>query len=306
MENPPKASRARVFGLLSAAALLLAAIAAAGLFERGRRTAARPDRDAAAWAGALAELAGRLDAAVVYERGGDIYKLVIGRAAPERLASSGSYPRWAPDSQTVAFLRGNQIMQVPAAGGAATVLATAGQPRAIAYHPNGAEVLFVEGKAIKAVAVRDRTVRTVLDGHAFRELDIAADGVRLVTTIKRVLRGFHVVGFDLATGVEEEFGSGCSANLSPDGKLVTRNWGSHEELAILEWESGKVAGVLHAPPGTAFDNHTWSNAQDWLVSRSEGAAQDILVHELAADRTTRVTNTGDCDRPDLFVYRTAP
>jgi hypothetical protein len=236
---------------------------------------------------------------VVYQRPDGIYKTVIGRPESIPLALDGSYPRWSPDGQSVAFVRGHQIMRVPANGGEAERLADADDARAVAWHPNGLEVLFTDGQSIKSVALDTRAVRTVVSGHTFRELDFALPA-RLVTSTRRF--GVSIRAFDLATGRDWKISSGCSASLSPNGERVTNNSDNHRQLLLRRWTNGEIVQTLDAPPGRTLDNQYWSNESNWIASVSDDTDQtDVFVISVSQNRAWQVTFTGDCDRPDLYV-----
>ena len=262
--------------------------------------AQEPDAsDSEAARAAAIELGGRLDGSVVFQRADGIYVVRIGEFEPRRLAAPGTYPRWAPDGRAVAFVRGNEIMQVQADGSNLRMLATTRRGKAVACHPNGKDVLFTDIDAIKAVDLESGEIRTLVTGTEFFGLDISAAGDRLVATVKR--RGYEVRAFDLTEDRSWTLGSGCSGSLSPDAELASNNMGGHHRLALRRWGNGEIAATLHAPKGTAFDNHFWSNAPDWLACIREGKETDILIHQVSSDRSTQVTFRGDADRPDLFV-----
>ncbi|MBU1693950.1 MAG: hypothetical protein KKC51_08290, partial [Verrucomicrobia bacterium] len=106
---------------------------------------------------------------------------------------------------------------------------------------------------------------------------------------------------DPGSGKQWRIAGGCSASLAPDGRRVTNNEGDHRKLAIRDFESGARLGMVNAPPDLAFDNQFWSNADNWLVSKSEGPFEDVFVHDILKNEAFRVTFVGQCDRPDLFV-----
>jgi hypothetical protein len=251
-------------------------------------------------AASLTELREEVEGAVVYEHRGGIYKTVIGGKKGILLAEMGTCPRWSPDGRHVAFLRGGYLMRMNAAGGEAEVLLAVKDPRALAYHPNNREIFFTDGRAVKSYALADREVRTVVKGLRCLEIDVAAGGARLVATVKKI--SFRIYAFDLRTGRKRKLAAGCSASLSPDGGTVTRNDRSHRRLSLLSWVGGRETGALSAPAGLTFDNQFWSNSRDWIASRSEGAYEDIFIHRVSSGKAYRVTFSGDCDRPDLFVH----
>ncbi len=248
--------------------------------------------------------AGLLDGvrgAVVYERPDGVYRSDLGSGRPVCLATNGAYPRWSADGRFVAFVRGREIARVTAEGGEVEVLATAAEAHAVACHPNGEEVLFTDGKTIRSVSLKTREVRTLVSGRTFRELDISADGRQLVTSV-RALGGLHIRAFDLAAGRDWEISDGCSASLSPDGRLVTNNSGDHRRLDLRRWEDGEIAGTINAPLAHTFDNQFWSNDADWIASvNDDGPRADVFVHRVSRNASAQVTFSGDCNRPDLRV-----
>ena len=184
-------------------------------------------------------------------------------------------------------------------GGDVEKLADASAARAVAYHPNGSHVLFTDGKTVRSVDLQTRMVKTVLHDWLVRELDISRDGRHLAATVRKA--GYHVYVFDLQTGDSKRLARGCSANMSPDGRLVSLNTGGHRVLSFRSATSGEESGAIHSLPELRFDNHSWANAQDWIVCVSEGDTGNVFVHRVSTDEAFQITFRGNCNRPDLYV-----
>lgn len=245
------------------------------------------------------ELAEILSGKVTFTSGHSIYRMDTGSHKPALLVENGSYPRWSPDGEFVAFVRGNRIMRVRSDGSEEEVLATASEARAVDYHPGGNQVLFTDGDCVRSVELDTGKVGTILEGWEVRELDISADGLLLAATVRKM--GYHVYVFDLRTGEARRLARGCSANMSPDGLLVSNNRRGHRVLEFLSAVSGDVSGSIHSLPDCRFDNHSWANAQDWIVYISEAEEKDVFAHRVSTDEAFRLTFRGNCDRPDFYV-----
>lgn len=235
---------------------------------------------------------------VVYQRPDGIYKTRVEDGTTVRLADTGIYPRWSPDGSRIAFLRGAQVMVMRADGADQRTLATTGEPRCVAFHPDGAAVIFTDRKAVRSVSIADRTVRTLVEGFVFREPDLTLDG-RLVASVRGL--DVHIRAFDLKAGTNRRLARGCSASFSPDGRLVSQNGGDHARMYLRDFETNRVVARLDPPPGLLFDNQFWSNDADWIAGITQGAYRDVFVLSVPRNRTWRVTFSGSCDRPDLFV-----
>lgn len=241
----------------------------------------------------------RLRAWVVYEWAGGLYATRTDNGATRRVAECGNYPRWSPDGRHLAYWCGRDLLQADTDGGHPTVLAHAQEPHGLAYHPDGTEILFVDAKSVLAVSLRDGSVRTVLAGMKFREIDLAPGG-RFIASAYTMPK-HKVFGFDLTAGQDWEIGTGCSASLSPDGRYSTRNATDHSRLHIDEWGTGALFKELPAPPGHLGDNQFWSNSGDWIAIAGGEHSRDIYVQRVSDGRTWQITFCGGCDRPDLFV-----
>lgn len=238
----------------------------------------------------------------VYQWNKGIYIGILGTSTSRRLVARGTYPRWSPDGRSIAYVDKNKIMLIPEKGGEAKVIATADRAKALCFSPDGSSIFFTDGTALRRVVIKDHTVKTLLDGYELLEIDVAGDPFRLAATV-RTSFGYKVQVFDLKSGENRTVASGCSASLSPDGRLVTVNGKNHRILHLYHWDTLKSAGNINAPVREKFDNQFWSNSPDWLVSVSEGS-RDLFIHHVSENRSYRVTWTGGCDRADLFVNGT--
>ncbi len=236
---------------------------------------------------------------VAYEWAGGIYGTRTDTGSTLRLAERGTYPRWAPDGRHLAYWRGKTLVQTDADGEKPVDLAEAAEPHGIVYAPGGNEILFADGDAVKAVSLRDRSIRTVLEGYPFIEIDLAPGG-RFIASLHTRPK-YSLQAFDLVSGRNWRIGTGCSASLSPDGRLSTRNSFDHRALHLDDWATGALIKDLPAPHDKLGDNQFWSNADDWIALMGQGAATEIYVQRVSDARIWRITFCGRCDRPDLFV-----
>lgn len=80
------------------------------------------------------------------------------------------------------------------------------------------------------------------------------------------------------------------------------NGSGHKKLDIIDAIRGERPGTVDAPPGNTFDNQFWPNHQDWMVSVVEEGALDVFIHQISTNRSwRRMTDFGDCNRPDLSL-----
>ncbi len=278
------------FQRLGFACLMAAALAGCGSSEARRGDAgALP----------LETPPGLAGARLVYQRPDGIFLRVLGKGKPRRLASEGTWPRWAPDGRSIVFLRGNRILRLDLESGEEVTVAEMKDPRTLAVHPDGRQVLVAEGRTVKAVSLADGQSATVHSGAAFHELDVADTGGFWVGTVKSL--GWRVRRVDLPSGESTDLARGCSASLSPGGRLATVNLDGHGQLALVDARTGREQKRLSAPEGLKLDNQKWSNHPDWIAGIVEGKAQDIMVQRTGDGRVWRVTDEGDADRPDLRV-----
>lgn len=238
-------------------------------------------------------------AKLLYQRADGIYLRTLGRGGPRSLADKGVWPRWAPGGKSFVFLRGNQIVLFDLATKTERVVAEVAQARTVAFHPDGRQVLVADGKSVKSIALADGRSELLVSGPVFYELDVASSGEFFVGTVKFL--GYRVWRYAVPSGASAELGRGCSASVSPDGRLATINVDGHHKLKLVDAQTGKVQQRLMAPEGVQLDNQKWSNHSGWIAGIIEGEAQNIVVQRVSDGRVWRVTDEGDGDRPDLWV-----
>ena len=249
------------------------------------------------------EIPGNLSGKVVYQQTGGVYIRKLERDAQPRFIARGSRPRWSPDGTRVSYISGNRIMLISEGGGKPELLVKGVKARALAFSPDGRSLFYTDGTSLKNVKIKGHEVTTVVEGYRLLEVDAAGDPVRIAATVRKRF-GYSVFAFDLQTGKHRVVATGCSASLSPEGEVVTVNGKRHRFLNLHDWNSLRRVGRIAAPAGEKFDNQLWSNNPHWLVSVSEKSG-DLYIHQIQEKRAYRLTWTGGCDRPDLFIEQSS-
>ena len=256
----------------------------------------------------LKQLRERVRGVVVYERGRDgkhlgLWKTNLGEAAAYRLTRDGRYPRFSPDGTGVAYLRGDtEIRMISITGRNDRLLHTAeARIPSITFHPNGREILFLEKNEVRSLDLAGLTVRTVRRLEVPAAVDISADGRRLIVSSNR--KGRHEINVCLLPDGEwKTLGRGCSAAISPDGRVMTDNHFDHHYMRVRRMSDFEDDGRVPPPPGMTIDNEAWSNRPDWLAYRSEQANHRFVwLYHLGDPAPLQATFTRDADRPDVFV-----
>ena len=255
----------------------------------------------------LKRLGNRIEGKVVFHRtpkGEDkpheIAVLQVGSTKAKTIIIDGMKPRWSPDGEYIAFLRGNDIMHARSDGKKVEKLTTANVGFALAYHPDGKHVVYTDHKEAKSVNIETKEVKVLLKHDEFKEIDISKDGNMLIATQKK-FGGYSVRAYNLSSGDGWVIGNGCSTSFSPDFTKTINNLHGHKELAIRDVKSKEILQKISAPTDQRFDNQTWSNHPDWIVSVNEGRFNEIFVHYLPDNTNYQITRLGNTDYPNLFL-----
>jgi Tol biopolymer transport system component len=254
---------------------------------------------------ALRQLEAELDGAVLYSREGRVRKVVIGEWKPIDLGE-GDYARWSPDGKKIAVWRRGVVFVMNADGSGRRQLVTGsdkqedGSP--IEFHTNGREIIYTkEGSGLWVVAVANGAARKLdLPDDYTGEPCISADGKRMAARNENDL-----YAIDLVTRTHRKFARGCSPGVSPDGRRLMNNVGSHRQIAIRDWDGANEIRIdsRTCRPDRQWDDHHWSNHNDYVAGHGEGASEEVYVMKVSANRATRVTWEGGADAPDLYVAR---
>ncbi|MEX0653786.1 MAG: hypothetical protein WD534_15450 [Phycisphaeraceae bacterium] len=250
---------------------------------------------------ALAELAAEIDGAVVYTRDKRVRRVRIGEWKPEDLGA-GEYARWSPDGRHLAVYHDGRVFVMQADGSERRALAKGdhadGCP--IEFHANNRQVIYWKKESgFHVVDIETGESETLdLPGVYSGEPGISADGKRLAARW-----GNRLYAIDLEAGTHDQYARGCSAGVSPDGTRLMNNVGSHRQLEIHQWDDSDrmTLDTRDARPDRQWDNHHWSNHDDYLMAQGEGARAEAYVVRISANRPTRVTWEGDVLAPDLHV-----
>ncbi len=234
---------------------------------------------------------------LVFESAQGIHLQTPGKK-PELLVDGGKWPRWSPDGNTVAFLKGKDVCIIHLPSKEIKVLAKTETPKTLVFSHDGSEIWFSDGKAVRAVSVNTLNKRVLVEDGEFLEIDSGPESKTLVATVKSF--GYKVKVFDLENNQNRSLGKGCSASLSPDGKYATNNLDGHKELAIVKVSDGEREKTLPAPEGMLTDNQFWSNHPDWIMSMEEESGH-LLAHRFSDGKVWELSDVSGADRPDLWV-----
>lgn len=256
----------------------------------------------------LEQLASEISGAVVYSRHRYIYKLVIGDWEPIEFGE-GEYARWSPDGKRIAVYDRRRIFVMNADGSSRTLVTEEGWSRhgcPIEFHTNGREIIFIRRnrRGLWAVDIFNRKMRVLADFHDYAgEPGISADGTRIACRV-----GSSAYAIDLVKKTDFRYVNAlraCSSGISPDGKWLMNSRMGNIAMDIRSWD-GKEIKVLRASicqPDEEWDNHHWSNHNDYICTQG-GKRGDSYVTKVSAKSCTRVTWVGSTVYPDLYVADT--
>jgi hypothetical protein len=260
-----------------------------------------PDKATKAERAALDALAAEIQGAVVYARRGRIRKVVIGVWKEEDLAA-GEFARWSRDGKHLAVYNKGKVYVVKADGSEGKLLVEKAERKdgcPVEFHPNGREVVYWTSGGFMAVDVKTgKTRRLNAPGSYTGSACISADGKRMAARHRH-----NLYAIDLAKRRHRKYASGCSPGVSPDGRRVMSNTGGHTTVEIRTWE-GKRAKKISAKtcrPDQKWDNHHWSNHNDYIAAQGEHKGGYAYVVKISEDRGTRVTWEERTQYPDVFV-----
>ena len=252
----------------------------------------------------LAELAAKIDGAVIYTHRGSVRKVVVGRWEPVDLGP-GQYARWSPDGKRIAVYYGRVIYVMNADGTGRKRLA-AGADREdgcpVAFHPNNEEVVFWRRQGgFHAVRIADGKVRRLaLPASYSGSPGFSADGGHMTCRWDNDLYAVEV-----GARTHRKYARGCSPGVSPDGKWLMNNTGGHRTLVIRGWDGEGLKRIdargMH--PDRMWDELHWSNHADFIAGQGEGAGQDAYVVQVSTGRVCRVSWEGGACYPDLYVAK---
>ncbi|MDF3129388.1 hypothetical protein P0Y35_09295 [Kiritimatiellaeota bacterium B1221] len=261
----------------------------------------------------LALVRERVEGFVVFERLSEKNKGIwiqkLGHDRMRRLTTGGRFPRFSPDGETIFFLRGdNEVYRISKKGGDETkLLEWEERIPGIAVHPKNSEILFISASGIWRLNLETLDVTKL---EAAPESPAAIDLDEKMNIIISTYEGRHHRIWkqqteDIRHSAWERVEPGCSAALSPDGKLFSDNNNRHTYMEIKSFKTNEVLHQVQTyPENYLVDNEAWTNLNDWMVFNSDTTKHRFAyLYRMGDEHSLMVTFTWDSDRPDAFITR---
>lgn len=279
---------------------LILAVAAGAIWAVGiqRSEGATPSEQEVA---ALKEWSREISGAVVYTRNNRIRKVTLGESEPTDLGP-GEFARWSRDgAQLAVYQRGSVVVMNANGSGRRTLVSGANQVDGapVEFHTNGEEIIYLKRKEgfLAVHLTTGKTRKLNAPGEYSGEPCISANGSKMAA---RWDNDLYLI--DLTTGTRRKFARGCSPGVSPSGELVMNNLGSHREMEIRKWDgSGRFRiSAADCRPDQQWDNHHWSNHEDYITAKGEKRGNNIYVVNVPRNQGLRVSwESGES--PDAFI-----
>ncbi|MFP4215497.1 MAG: TolB family protein [Phycisphaerae bacterium] len=267
------------------------------------KTPEYPDKASASERKALDALAREVDGAITFARHNKIYVVGIGHWKPIELGS-GQYARFSPDGDSLAVYDRGKVYQVRVADGERKLLAKDADSKdgcPVEFHPDGKDVLYwTKRDGFRGANVRTgKTRKLKLPAKYSGSAGLSADGNQMA-----VRWGHSLYAVDIPSGQHRKYARGCSPGVSPDGKWLMNNDGSHRSMTIRPWSGeGKKRkiDVRTCKPDRKWDNHHWSNHNDYIAAQGDGKQHEAYVVRVSENRCTRVSWMGKVGYPDVWI-----
>ncbi|MFP4054850.1 MAG: TolB family protein [Phycisphaerae bacterium] len=250
---------------------------------------------------ALDALAEEVSGAVVFGRKGTIYRVVIGHWKQEELCE-GDFARWSADGRSLAVWDGGKVFHVDARTGERKLLVEDADKKdgcPVEYHSDGKHIIFWRKKGFHAVEVESGKARKLdLPGTYSGSPNFSADGE---TMVARWGRDLYVI--DTTKGEHRKYARGCSPGVSPNGRWLMNNDGSHRTVTIRPNGKGKRfrIDIRTCRPDRSWDNHHWSNHNDYIAAQGDGKNHESYVVRISKNRCTRISWLGRTAYPDVWI-----
>lgn len=250
----------------------------------------------------LAELAAQTDGAMVYSSSGQIRMVRFGEWQPIHLGR-GDYARFGPDGRLVAVYDAGRIYLVDVSNKSRKRLyegADVGAGCPIEFHTNNRQIIFwIDGVGFHTVHIETGQVKNMNLPAPYNGAPcISADGKRMA-----VRWDGDLYAIDITNKTHRKYARGCSPGVSPDGRFLINNVGSHREIIVREWE-GSEAFRIHAEscrPDRKWDNHHYSNNANYISAQGEGRGGYAYVFNIYKNKGYRVTQDGEVRYPDVYI-----
>ncbi|OGP57953.1 MAG: hypothetical protein A2V65_10985 [Deltaproteobacteria bacterium RBG_13_49_15] len=253
---------------------------------------------------AIVKLSGRIKGHILFTKSGRVFRQKVGEWIPMDLGE-GDYARWDPSGKRIAVYRKGEIFVMQNDGkGKKRLLQIPNKTRncPIEFHTNGIEILFINpDKGLWAVRIDNGTMRPIETSRRFDgEPGISSKGDRIA-----IRQGHRLYSIDLERRHVKQYGRGCSPGGSPDGKKLMQNRDGHKEMLIRNFDGDEIFKLDAGSclPDGKWDNHHWSNHDDYIAAQGNGEVKDAYVVSVSENRGYRVTWSGDVRYPDLHIQR---
>jgi hypothetical protein len=134
---------------------------------------------------------------------------------------------------------------------------------------DGSEIMIVQGDDINALNAKNGSTRLLFattSSNRIREGELSAswDWSRIVGRYSNN----KAIYIDVAQKTQGQYANECSPCISPSGRITAVNQNGHTTMQIYKWDEGAGSPQKWKKCATQvgeWDNHTWSNHENYLI-----------------------------------------